>query len=68
MNIDSKCAFIQNAAVMRTNYKCSGVKHCEYLDSDIRSAWHTDAEHVLTMIKERRDRDSFADTKERANA
>lgn len=68
VDVASKCAFLQNTPIRRTNFRCTGVKHCEYLDPEIRRLHHTDAENALEVIKRCREENCQSDMRVRANA
>jgi hypothetical protein len=59
----------QGQRVNRSNYKCTGVFHCEYLDPAIKDLHHTDVDNnVLQLISERRVRNREVDGTAQTNA
>jgi hypothetical protein len=69
LDVNSKCAFLQDTPVMRSNFKCTGVKYCEFLDPEILHLHHDeDPSNALAIIQQRRNRNSYADARVRANA
>ncbi len=67
-SVDSKSAFLNNTPVIRSNFRCSGVRMCQYLHPDIRRQHHIDPIEALETIKEHRERNSHVDQRVRSNA
>jgi hypothetical protein len=38
----SSSSFLNDSLISRSNYTCTGVVHCEYLDPDIKGMHHTE--------------------------
>lgn len=49
----STSSFLDDTTISRTNYQCTGVMHCEYLDEEIVSMSHTEV--TASMLKAIRD-------------
>lgn len=60
----SSSSFLDDTPIFRTNYTCTGVVHCEYLDNKIKEMHHCEVtEEMLKTVEEIRAR-SGKNTKE----
>lgn len=47
MDKKSRSTFLNDSPVYRTNYTCTGIIHCEYLNQEIKGMHHTEVTPLM---------------------